>query len=139
MSSISRIKRKNQLISEVPGAKLSNFSIKTGIRPLDSLETSPIALKRPEVKLPSINHKMSPRNENSMGYRLSPIRNQAISVSSNPSPIRKSKDSIALESSFKNVQHSKRASPTRLSESPLPGKYNKFQYKGQPVNSLSIV
>lgn len=128
MNSISRIKRKTIFNSEVPGTKLANFSVNNGIRALESLETSPIALKRPDVKLPLINHKVSPRREPGVGVRVSPTRNHLKAVSNSISPIRKSKESSGLESSFRNSESNKRSSPARLSENHLSGKYPKLQY-----------
>ena len=128
MNSISRIKRKILFNPEPPEGKISALTFKAGSRAFESLETSPIALKRPEVKLPSLNHKVSPSRDLIQLQRPKHKPSEQSPNSNSSSPIRKSKDSINLESSLKSIQQNRKISPIRLSESPLPGRYKNFQY-----------
>ena len=138
MSSISRIKRKILFNSEPPEGKISTLSFKTGSRAFESLETSPIALKRPEVKLPSLNHKVSPSRDLLQLQRPSRKRSEMSAVSKSSSPIRKSKESINLESSSNSIHQNRKISPIRLSESPLPGRYKKFQYFDKTLSKTPL-
>lgn len=128
MGSISRIKRKNQFFSEIPASKLTNISISIANRPFESLETSPIALKRPEIKLPLINNKVTPKRESGSIFRTSPARKENADISNSYSPVRIGRENSGLESSLKNIKHVRKNSPLGFSESPSPSKYSKVQY-----------
>ena len=75
MQSSTRIKRKIPIVRN-----------KSDQRKEDSLDITPISLKRQEIKLPSISTKQSPRKEQSIHFKSTPKRSQLNFIRHTPSP-----------------------------------------------------
>ena len=125
MGTISRTKRKIPYISETPDINPSSPS-KPGIRALESLETSPIALKRPEIRLPSISHKISPSRDLQSLPKSSLKQVSSPFVSKSSSPVRKSKESLNLESSLQQIRQRRSINLVNSSLSPLSIRDNRY-------------
>lgn len=107
MGSISRIHRKISVFSEMPEGKLSMISIKANPHSLDSLETSPIALKRPELKLPALSHKISPSRDVSPVKVSQRKKSLGIGLGSPKSPMRRGNEGASFDSSFATLRRRK--------------------------------
>lgn len=104
MGSISRIHRKISMLSDVPEKKLSMINIKSNPHALDSLETSPIALKRPELKLPTLSNKISPSRDISPIKQSQRKKSLILFFANAQSSVRKPKEVGSFDSSFSTLK-----------------------------------
>ena len=105
------------------------YSNRSDQRKEDSVEIRPISLKRPEIKLPSISSKMSPRREISINLKVNPIRSTPTHIANTPSPHHlKSGKSFQTDLSF-NLFHRKH----KMSN------IQKSVDISRPLNSTSII
>ena len=116
MGSISRIKRKITFFSEVSDNKLALVSGKVNFKTLDSLETSPIALKRPEVKLPALGKKTSPSRDLTPLVKSQQKKSWGLLQPETGSPMRRLKEPSSFDLSI--PLQSRRQGYVNLSQSP---------------------
>lgn len=116
MGSISRIKRKITFFSEVSENKLTLVSGKVNFKTLDSLETSPIALRRPEVKLPALAKKISPSRDATPLFKSTHKKSWGLFQADPVSPVRRSKEPYSLDLSI--PLQSRRQVHVNLNQSP---------------------